>query len=236
MNENEDIKNLVELKKQILNDRQNKKEKEQVDRLAFFATEKSKKEIEQISDSKTIGSNHFLSQYLPLYLKSMKPSATPIDFTNEEQKLENEFMDKMLPFLVKQTLVMEANDSFQPENESGYNVGWAYKLGIATMDNTLQKIIIERAEISLQKIVDKQMISSKDYGFIITKIALYEGNCLNLSEYNMLYFSLYQELTKNHGFGSYADEYLKRMLVKNVVYHYDSKFFPEDQIIGIKKK
>ena len=40
MNENEDIKNLVELKKQILNDRQKKNEKEQVDRLAFFATEK----------------------------------------------------------------------------------------------------------------------------------------------------------------------------------------------------
>ncbi len=80
----------------------------------------------------------------------------------------------------------------------------------------IKKIVDALAEISMIKIVNKQPISERDYGYIINKIALYIGNQFS-QEYHMLYIGLFHEITQSHNYGDTAEKYLNDMLRKKCI-------------------
>lgn len=68
---------------------------------------------------------------------------------------------------------------------------------------------------------------------ILTKIALFIGDFGNIPEYNMLYLGLYHELSQDKDYGTYAEKYLKEMVLKKGLV--DSRFYPEDENSSIKR-
>ena len=213
---------------------------EQEDRLRKFMNKREPIEnieyVSEISDSKTIGSNFYLSQYLPDFITHIKKDNIYIDYSLEERKLEKEFMDSMLPIFIGQAQIQmsEKNTWINREcNIKSYGLFDYYGIfpeqlsKITSLGQTLQAAINNRAFIALKKLVNDQSISERDYGFIITKIALWVGNSVDVSEYNKLYLGLYHELSQNREIGSYADKYLAKMAFETGWFS-DENLFPKE--------
>ena len=203
-----------------------------------------------MSNSKTIGANYYLAEFLSQYLHGIKLDEDQINYTDEQNKLEKEFMEHFLPFISKQGLETKKYyegyewSKWNFENSSEYikyiqnwwlrdNTDYPEFIGKLTFDQSLKSIVDKLADISFHKIANKQQISEKDYGFILTKIALFIGDFVNIQEYNMLYLGLYHELSQGKDYGTYAEVYLKEMVLKKGLV--DSRFYPKDENKSIKR-
>ena len=231
--EKTNIQKLQELKSGLL------KKSDKIQRLEIFAKGdkvgiEKLEEIENMSTEDTIGANYYLAQYLSQYLNGRKMDENQTNYTDKQNKLEKEFMEQFLPFISKQGI--EINNFYSELcYYPNYGAGAFRNKSkiIETFDQSLKSIVDKLADISFNKIANKQQISEKDYGIILTKIALFIGDFVNIAEYNMLYLGLYHELSQDKDYGTYAEKYLKEMVLKQGLV--DSRFYPEDENRSKKK-
>lgn len=227
--EETNVQDLQELKSGLL---------DKIQRLQTFSKEdksgiKHLEEVENMSTEDTIGANYYLAQYLYQFTNGITPGKLVEE--NESKLLENQFMKAFSPFLTaKSKKVQElANEINSVRYEHEYK---RLKPGLIEeiANDNLKEIVDKLAGLSMKKLVNKQPLSEKDYGFIVYRIALWIGNFLDYSKYNMLYLGLYHELSQGKNFGSFAESYLKDMALSTGLV--DSRFYPENETETISKK
>lgn len=229
--EETNIQNLQELKSGLL------KENDKIQRLQIFAKGdkvgiEHLEEIENMSTEDTIGANYYLAQYLSQFTNGITPGELVEE--NESKLLENQFMKDFLPFLTaKSKNVQEISNEIDRVHYFYEAEELRAVLAAEMANDNLKEIVDKLARLSMKKLVNKQPLSEKDYGFIVYKIALWIGDFLDYSKYNMLYLGLYHELSQGKNFGSFAESYLKDMVLsKGLV---DSRFYPENETKSTKR-
>ena len=95
----------------------------------------------------------------------------------------------------------------------------------ASTNFELKDIVNKLANISMNKIANKQNLTEKEYGYLIYRIALNEGDFLDAKNYYKLYVGLYHELSSNQNFGSFAENYLNEKIKNSGI---ADKYFPEE--------
>lgn len=169
-------------------------------------------------DINNTGAVYYLINYLPEFFKGYKQNEIEADYVNGQLTLENEFREMIIPNLMEQ----RSYDEERKKHENGYcYLGegghyFEYMAKLTLSRVKLKSIIDKLASISLQKIADKKPITTRDYGYIINKIALYVGD-FNENDYNMLFVGFLHEITTGENYGSCAEKYLNDTLRKTAI-------------------
>ncbi len=181
----------------------------------------SVEDIVENSTPTTIGANYYLAKYLPEYFRIYKPDDIPAEYDMSEDELETLFMESIIPLLSTQAIKLNKGYEKLISSSHEYNIynylEQDFPESLMEADRRLRGIVDLLAAKAIRKLVSKKPITEKEYGYIVTKFALYVGDFFNVVEYNMLYIGLLHEMNQKHGYGDYSQSYLNKLLARHCI-------------------